>query len=332
MAFAIPGSGYERRLIQALQILSADLRFAKIDVWEARALLENFDSSVHAFGSLIQHPIDALFPTPPAELPVWIREFNRWIRDLSQIDRTKYPVFETNSHESRWLRFFLSRLRSGKTVFIPEIEDLFLHASGLALPFKNDLDEMTYGDYAKVLLHLLSADAPVPRSSGLLDVVLVELGFAQQVIDALTSKGSLATHEVDLIEICHTSTRVQKPGVTVLLIIGGEREKTTNSEDGYKVVLIPKGDKSAASGWQLSSVHAVFPIFGFDVGEIRMPIEFKPLVILFEGSLPSLPWSIPAPAWICRILPSGSHVEISGDLIAPPSLDAAVDQVTSQTS
>jgi hypothetical protein len=204
-----------------------------------------------------------------------------------------------------------------------------LRAAGTALPFKTDFDDMTCADYANVLLHIVS-HTTLP---GLKDAVLIELGFGKQVAERLSAGSINTSEEIDLLEICQTSIRIQRTGGRVLLLIGGAPEKASVSKDGYRLVTVPKGEGSVVGSWRISARHAVFPVFISDTGKVEMPRELNPTLIFTDrdfnpSDFPLWALTPPVPRFKVSESPEAGRLLGALELGAPPNLDAAVEMAS----
>lgn len=316
-----PGTGYARLLTQCLHVVAGDLRFSKCDIAQINKALAAFDEQLKAFAPVFRGPIDQLLKTLDVEFNTWRQNFEKWVAAVEVAPKLTGSFDELlPAHQKRWLQFLMSRFRTGKAVFVPEFNDLALRVAFRAIPFKTDFDDMTYADYANVV-SWLTGNPSVP---GLREAVLIELGFAKQVADALSKqnalpKSNLSPEQFDLLEICGSSVRVQKSGERVWLLIGGAQEQVNVAPDGYRLVATPKGAGSIIGGWKLSSRHSAFPVFLSDVKKVEPEKEFNLSLVLTESD-PAM--VVPFNRPVFQITSAGSSPTILG---APPSLDEAVE-------
>jgi hypothetical protein len=126
VAPAAPGEGYSRLLSRSLRVLAFDLRFSKCDIHEINAILSDFEETLRQLGQTIRAPIDKLLEIPEADTKAWTIDFKKWVGVLEELDPKPFPEADMPAHESRWLQFLLSRFRTGKSVFIPDFNDLLL--------------------------------------------------------------------------------------------------------------------------------------------------------------------------------------------------------------
>jgi hypothetical protein len=333
MTLVMPGRSYVRQLDHALRLLAADLRFAKLGTPEILLLLQAFDESVLLASASVGLTIDKYFDVSDTDQQAWTSELQAWAKELyGRRDKFVFvPDQAVPEHDARWRNFLIGRFRTRQSVYIPILPDLLLRAMDVALAFNTDLNDMTYQDYAQVLFNLkVPPILPTgPDDPFLLDCVLMELGFARQVAERLSSQPLLSAEALDIIDLCKSPEMERNPTSSerVVLVMGGEPEKRITAPEGDFIIVVKKGASSVTAGWRVSTQHAVLPVFASDMIKV-MPLlpEFTPSVVLSEVS--SFPWQA---LWFTqatqvRILAPGATP--SGlELVAPESLDAAIAAV-----